>query len=247
MLAAVMVVGLAMVLGEHGVVGAGRAAGLAISPLSQWLTDPGVTRVVAAVVDVDTTLGRRRGFGAGTGIVVDPSGVVLTNNHVVEGATAISGIDIGNGRTYPAAVLGRDRRHDIALLQLQGATQLVTVPLGDSSQVTVGDRVVAIGNAGGKDGPPSRASGTVTALGQTVSAADDLTGRREKLTGLIQIAAPLRPGDSGGPLVNSLGQAIGIDTAGNTGYRMGRGSGQGFAIPIDQALQIARRWYSIGN
>jgi S1-C subfamily serine protease len=198
-------------------------------------------QAVAAVVDIDTALRRQHAVGAGTGIVIESSGLVLTNNHVVEGATAIRATDIGNGRTYAASVLGRDRRHDIALLQLRGAKALATAPLGDSSRVAVGDHVFAIGNAGGKGGAPAQTPGTVMALNQTVTAADDLTGRSERLTGLIAIAAAVVAGDSGGPLVNDSCQVVGIDTAGSEGYRVGSPGGQGFAVPIDQELQIAQR------
>jgi S1-C subfamily serine protease len=199
-------------------------------------------QVVAAVVDIDTTLGRRHAVGAGTGIVLDSLGLVLTNNHVIEGATAISATDVGNARTYTARVVGHDHRHDIALLQLRGASGLATAPLGDSSRVAVWDRVVGIGNAGGRGGVPGQAPGTVSALNQTVSARDDLTHRSEVLTGLIQIAAAVRPGDSGGPLVTGGGQVVGIDTAAGDGYRVERAQGgQGFAIPIDEALQIAHQ------
>jgi S1-C subfamily serine protease len=138
-------------------------------------------------------------------------------------------------------VLGRDRAHDIALLALGGASGLSTAPLGDSSTVAVGDRVVAIGNAGGRGGRPLRAVGTITGLDQTVSAADDLTRRPELLTGLIQITAALRPGDSGGPLVNSLGQVVGIDSAAS-GAAAGAPHGQGYAIPINEALELSQQW-----
>jgi S1-C subfamily serine protease len=208
--------------------------------LSRFGEASSLGQVMAAVVDVDTVLGRRHAVGAGTGIVVDSQGLVLTNNHVVEGATAISVTDVGNGQTYVASVLRHNHRHDVALLQLAGAGGLPTAPLGDSSQVAVGDKVVGIGNAGGKGGTPSRAPGTVTALNQIVRASDDLTRRSELLTGLIQIAAPIRAGDSGGPLVNSIGQVIGMDTAGSDSPRAQTpGGGQGFAIPIDEALQVA--------
>ena len=188
----------------------------------------------AAVVDVDTSLARRHVVGAGTGIVLDAQGAVVTNNHVIEGASAISATDIGNGRTYPVKVLGHDRRHDLALLQLVGATGLATANLGDSNSVAVGDQVVGFGNAGGKGGLPSRVPGIVAALNQTVRAGDDLTGRSERLTGVIAISAALRPGDSGGPLCNNAGQVIGIDTAADRGH--------GFAIPIDEALQVVHEF-----
>jgi S1-C subfamily serine protease len=108
-------------------------ANLGVAWPSRWLNlFGGSGQVVAAVVDIDTTLKRQHAIGAGTGIVVDAGGLVLTNNHVIDGANMISATDVGNGRTYPATLLGRDRRHDIALLQLRGATGLATAPLGDS-------------------------------------------------------------------------------------------------------------------
>jgi S1-C subfamily serine protease len=201
----------------------------------------GLAGVVAAVVDINTAYPRRHAVGAGTGIVVNAAGVVLTNNHVVEGATAITATDVGNGRSYPVTVLGHDRVHDVALLALRGAHNLSIAPLGDSSDVDVGDPVVAIGNAGGRGGPPSRAVGRISGLNQTVTAADDLTSRPERLTGMIQIAAALRPGDSGGPLVNGSGQVIGVDTAASDSAS-GAPRGQAFAIPINVALQISGQW-----
>lgn len=251
--AAVVVLGLAAVPAHLSRLEPTDMARFGVTRLGRWLdlfggspagavdASANLPQVVAAVVDIDTDQARRHAVGAGTGIVLDSGGLVVTNNHVVEGAAAISATDIGNGRTYRARVLGHDRRHDIALVELGGATGLVAAPLGDSSQVAVGDNVVAIGNAGGRGGAPSRAPGTVTAINQTISAADDLTGRSERLTGVIQIAAPLRPGDSGGPLVNSTGQVVGIDTAGTQSYRMGTGGGQGFAISIDQVLATAQQ------
>jgi len=147
----------------------------------------------------------------------------------------------GNHRRYPVTVLGRDRTHDVALVGLDGATGLLTAPLGDSSAVAMGDRVVAIGNADGRGGRPLRAAGTIAGLDQTVSAADDLTRRPELLTGLIQITAALRPGDSGGPLVNSLGQVVGVDTAAGDATA-GALHGRGYAIPINEALELTQQW-----
>jgi S1-C subfamily serine protease len=192
--------------------------------------------VEAAVVQINTNLDFQNAIGVGTGIVLSPDGEVLTNNHVVEGATGISGTNLGTGRTFPIDVIGYDRTHDIALVQLRGAGGLPTAALGDSNTVAVGDPIVGIGNAGGPHGGLTREPGTVKALNQTVVANDDLTGGSEQLTGLIRVAANLRPGDSGGPLVNSAGQVVGIDTAASESYHTSNG---GFAIPINQALGIA--------
>lgn len=196
-----------------------------------------VSQVGPQIVDIDTKMGYQSAVGAGTGIVIDPNGLVLTNNHVISGATDISARSIGNGQTYPVEVVGYDRSHDIALLQLGGASGLPTANIGDSAQVKVGDPVVALGNAGGVGGTPSAVSGKVIALNQTVSASDSLTGSSETLDGLIQVDAPIRPGDSGGPTVNSNNQVIGMNTAASDNYKLGRG--EGFAIPINQAMAIA--------
>ena len=114
--------------------------------------------VEAAVVDIDTTLGDGAA-AAGTGIVLTSSGVVLTNNHVVEGRQAISVRLTSTGATYPAVLIGEDTTHDIAVLQLEGASGLATAPIGDSSTVQVGDSVTALGNAEGRGGAPAVAPG----------------------------------------------------------------------------------------
>jgi S1-C subfamily serine protease len=196
-------------------------------------------KVDTGLVDVNTQLGSPNAQAAGTGIVLDASGEVLTNNHVISGATSISVTDIGNGQTYPATVVGYDRSHDIAVLHLQGASGLQTASIGDSGGVAVGDEIAAIGNAGGRGGTPSIAAGTVSALNQTVTVSDDSTGSSEQLAGLIQVAADVQPGDSGGPLVNAAGQVIGVDTAGSAGSRFRPSSGEGLAIPINDAISIS--------
>ena len=194
-----------------------------------------------AVVDIDTQLGDSSARGAGTGIVISPSGEVLTNNHVIDGATSITATDVGNGQTYPAAVVGYDRSHDLAVLQLQGASGLQTASIGDSSVVAVGDEIAAIGNAGGRGGTPSVAAGTVSALDQAVAVSDEVTGSSQQLAGLIQVAADVQPGDSGGPLVNTSGEVIGIVTAGSRETRGQPSGGDGLAIPINDAIAISRQ------
>jgi S1-C subfamily serine protease len=203
--------------------------------------DPSATvaQVGPQLVDINTQLGYQSAVGAGTGIVIDPNGGVLTNNHVIAGATDIHATDIGNGQTYDVDVIGYDRSHDVAVVQLRGAGGLPTANLGNSSQVAVGDPVVALGNAQGAGGTPSAVPGKVLALNQTVSAADSLTGSSETLNNMIQTSAPLRPGDSGGPMVNSAGQVIGMNTAASDSYKLFSQGGQGFAIPINEAQSIA--------
>ena len=203
------------------------------------------SRVDPGLVDVVSTDRYQQATAAGTGIVLTSTGEVLTNNHVIEGATSIDVTDIGNGQKYTATAVGYDATADVAVLQLQGASGLTTPSLGDSATVQAGDRVVALGNAGGKGGTPSVVSGTVTALDQSITASDELSGVNEQLTRLIQSNARIKPGDSGGPLVNSRGQVIGMDTAASSGYQFQSQSGQAvehaYSIPIDQALSIAKQ------
>jgi len=203
------------------------------------------SRVDPGLVDVVSTLGDEQATAAGTGIVLTSNGEVLTNNHVIDGATSIKVTDIGNGRTYTATVVGYDATQDVAVIQLQNASGLTTASLGDSSTVQTGDNVVALGNAGGKGGTPSVAAGTVTALNQSITASDEGSGNSEQLSGLIETNADIQPGDSGGSLVNSYGQVIGMDTAASSGTQLQSQSGQApeqaYAIPINEALSIAKQ------
>ena len=193
------------------------------------------------VVNINTTLGLQQARAAGTGIVLTASGEVLTNNHVIDGATSITATDVGNGKTYQATVVGYDRSEDLAVIQLQGASQLPTASIGDSSRVSPGDGIVAIGNAGGQGGTPAAVTGTVTDVDQTITASEQDGSNAEQLTGLIEIAADIQPGDSGGPLVDLSGHVIGIDTAASSSYRIQAAGGQGFAIPINQATTVAKQ------
>jgi S1-C subfamily serine protease len=215
-----------------------NSTGSASQAASAGSADP-VSTVSAAVVDINTTLGYSGGQAAGTGIVLTADGLVLTNNHVISGATAITATDVGNGRTYTATVVGYDRTHDIAVLRLANASGLRTASIGDSSAVAVGDQVVGVGNAGGVGGTPSSAAGSVTALDRSITAADAGDGTSEQLTGLIQVDAAIQPGDSGGPLVDSQGRVVGVDTAASSGSTLSPSASQGFAIPIRSALAIA--------
>jgi len=196
--------------------------------------------VTPGLVDINTTLDYQGAVGAGTGIVLDPRGEVLTNNHVIEGATEINAVSLANGRSYAVDVVGYDRTSDIALVRLRGADNLPTAMMGTSSSLAVGDPIATIGNADGAGGAPSFAPGEVTELGASVRASDESGGGSRELTDLIRVAADVRPGDSGGPLVNGAGEVVGVTVAATLTYRMGgvRG-GEGFAIPIDRALGIA--------
>jgi serine protease Do len=196
-----------------------------------------VAMVEPAVVRVDTVINYQHAIGAGTGVILDPGGAILTNYHVVQGADSITATALGV--PYPVDLVGYDRGHDIAVLQLRGTGGgLPAALLGDSSALAVGDPVVALGNASGSGSPLTNETGTVVGFGRTISAKDELTGSAEQMTGLIEVAAPVRAGDSGGPLVNAAGQVVGITTAASLNFRMGPG-GQGFAIPINDALAVA--------
>ena len=200
------------------------------------------SRVDPGLVDINVSNSSTGSRGSATGMVLTPSGAVLTNNHVVQGATSIKATDIGNGRTYTATVVGYDRGHDVAVIQLRGASGLKTVPLGHSAGVGVGARVTALGNAGGGGGTPSVATGSVVQLGQSIIASDIGGGNAERLAGLIQTNAAVLPGDSGGPLVNDGGQVIGMDAAASaTNAAYVSRPAQSFAIPIDSAIAIAKQ------
>jgi S1-C subfamily serine protease len=195
-------------------------------------------RVKPGVVIINTTLQYNSEAAAGTGMVINADGLVLTNNHVIEDSTSITATVPATGRTYPAKVLGYDKTGDIALIRLQGASGLATVPVGNSSSVKAGEAVVALGNAGGRNAI-STAAGQITGLGQTITASDEAgSTTSETLHGLTQTNADIVAGDSGGPLASS-GGVIGMDTAGNdAGYQQ---QAVGFAIPVNTALSVARQ------
>ncbi len=197
-------------------------------------------RLEPAVVDINTEIQGpfgQTGQGAGTGMLISPSGEVLTNNHVIQGATKIEVSITGRSGSYPATVVGVDPTDDVALLQVQGVSGLPTVTLADSSNLVLGQEVVAIGNALGQGGSPSVSEGTVTALDRSITVGGGLAGA-EHLTGLIQMDAQIQPGDSGGPLVNSSGKVVGMITAAARSDFSQSASSVGFAIPTNDALGI---------
>jgi S1-C subfamily serine protease len=187
------------------------------------------------IVDIYTTLGYQNGLAAGTGMIVSRSGEVLTNNHVIAGATKFKVVDVTTHRKYSATVVGYSIARDIAVLQLAHASGLRTVKRGGAIPLHVGMHVVARGNAQGRGGPPKTARGQIIALHQQIVAKDEV-GDSETLNNVIATNAPVVPGYSGGPLENSQNRVLGIVAAGSTS-----GVHRGFAIPLKQALQIARR------
>jgi S1-C subfamily serine protease len=197
-----------------------------------------VAKVKPGLVIINTTLQYDSEEAAGTGMVINADGLVLTNNHVIEDSTKITATVVSTGKTYPATVVGYDKTGDVALIQLQNVSGLTTVPVGNSASVKAGQAVVALGNAEGQ-GAITATAGQVTALNQTVTASDDGgSTSSETLTGMIQTNADIVPGDSGGPLAGPAG-VIGMDTAGNDASSDQPATG--FAIPINTALSVARQ------
>jgi putative serine protease PepD len=187
-----------------------------------------VAKVQPAVVSIRT--GSGRGSGAGTGVVLSADGEVMTNAHVVDGASNVRVLLAGESQARPARVVGADDSEDLALLKVDGANGLATAELGRSKDVQVGEDVVAIGNALGLGGTPTVTRGIVSALNRSVSS----------INGLIQTDAAINPGNSGGPLVNAAGQVVGINTA-SAGARGGGAENIGFAIPVDKARMVVDR------
>lgn len=199
------------------------------------------------IVDITTVLDYGEGAAAGTGVVLTSAGEILTNNHVIEGATRIRVTVPATGSSYTASVVGTDPTDDVAVLRLSGASGLATAHLAtgiQAGQVAVGDAVTAVGNAGGTGGTPTAASGTVVALGRDITASDETGAVPERLTGLIEVNAAVQAGDSGGPLY-AQGVVVGIDTAASASAQRGFDTSaattrsEGFAIPITTATTIA--------
>ena len=177
---------------------------------------------------------------AGTGIILSSKGEILTNNHVVEGSTAIQVTVESTGKTYTAKVVGTDETDDIAVLQLvdsngDDVTGLTKATI-DTDTLSSGDAVTSVGNAEGT-GSLVAATGTVTALNQSIQVANDITGANENLTGLIETDADVVSGDSGGPLIDKQGEVTGVVTAASSGSR----EVTGYAIPINTAVTIAKK------
>jgi S1-C subfamily serine protease len=220
------------VLVVAAMLGAATAAGVALAQTR-------ATPIGTGVVVIETNLAYQGGRAAGTGMVLTSSGEVLTNNHVIRGATTIKIVVPGTGRSYTAKVLGYDVSDDVAVLKASGASNLKTVRRATSG-VRVGQAVKAVGNAGGT-GALVSASGVVTAVSRAITVSDE-QGGSARLTGLIETNAALQPGDSGGPLFNAAGKVIGMDTAASTGYAYRDvASRDGYAIPIAKATTIAKQ------
>ena len=220
--------------------GAQSGGGAAGGGTSRSDTQRVANAVSPGIVNVVSTPSYQGGTLAGTGMVLTSNGLVLTNNHVVEGTSQEKAMvaDTGpNGRRYKVTVLGTDATDDVALLKLDGASNLKTVPIGNSSSVRIGQAVVALGNAEGQDSKPTVVTGTITSLNRSIAASDAGARTTENLHGMLQTNAPIVEGDSGGALASTQGKVIGMNTAANTGTT-GTAGAMGFAIPINRAMRI---------
>jgi len=223
-----------------------------------------IAGVLPAVVSIDATAptpsaqGIFGGGGSagtqeeqGTGMIITPDGEVVTNNHVIEGATTITVTLFGQTKAMPATLIDTDSANDVALLKITNASNLPTVSYGNSVNVQVGDAVVAIGNALGLSaGSPTVTQGIISATGRTVQAGDSSSNAVETLTNMFQTDAAINPGNSGGPLVDSSGKVIAMNTAvaaSSTGNSQAQNIG--FAIPSNKitGLLPALRNKSINN
>jgi putative serine protease PepD len=226
----------------------GGASGADPSPVSlpQGSVAEVAERVLPSVVSV--AVRSLAGAGSGSGFVIDASGIVLTNNHVIESAADGAGevsVRLDDGTSYPAEIVGRDPRSDIAVLRVTGAPDLTPIALGDSDSVVVGAPVIAIGSPLGLEGTVT--TGIVSALNRPVESAQG----SQAVINAIQTDAAINPGNSGGPLVDGDGQIIGINTAIATlsgGFGGQGGSiGVGFAIPINYARSVAQQILETGQ
>jgi putative serine protease PepD len=192
-----------------------------------------VAKAEPSVVSIQTNT--VRGTAAGTGVILSSDGDILTNAHVVAGASTVLVTLIGESQPRTARVVGADSVADLALLHIDGASGLRAATLGTSAGVAVGDDVVAIGNALALRGGPTVTRGIISALDRT------LESNAGTMTGLIQTDASISSGNSGGPLVNALGEVIGINTAVAASGGGTAAENIGFAIAIDRALPVVDR------
>jgi S1-C subfamily serine protease len=218
----------------------GGTGGFPTSPNDNSSGTSGTGSVAAAgdqltgLVRVSTTLGYQNGRAAGTGMILTSDGEVVTNHHVVEGATKVTVKVMSTGQKYSATVVGTDAKDDVAVLQLSGATGLQTVT-PDTDGIGVGDAVTAVGDANGLKNHLSAASGTVTATKQAITTSSEGGSAGERLRGLIEISSDVISGDSGGATYDAQGEVVGMTTAASTGGR----DVVGYAIPISKVIRIA--------
>jgi S1-C subfamily serine protease len=219
---------------------AALALAIAAVTASYALAQSRAKPIGTGVVVINTNLAYQGAQAAGTGMVLDSSGEILTNNHVIRGATTIKIVVPGTGHGYPAKVIGYDATGDVAVLQASGASNLKAVALGSSATLKIGQLVKAVGNARGA-GSLVKAIGQITGLERTITVNDD-SGGTATLRNLIETSAALQPGDSGGPLFNAAGKVIGMDSAAaGSGRYQDISTTDGYAIPINRARSIVKQ------
>jgi S1-C subfamily serine protease len=182
--------------------------------------------ITSIVVQEDWFWGTYQGQGAGSGFIVNPDGEILTNFHVVNGSAKLT-VTLADKKTYTARIVARDRRDDLALIKIDAGRKLPALKLGDSDNLVVGQKVLAIGNPFGFGG--TLTTGILSSLDRSIKTED------ESLEGMIQTDAAINPGNSGGPLLDSHGNVIGINTA---IYGQQGNIGLGFALPINRAKSM---------
>ena len=218
-----------------GVTGLPDATSTSLKRIIALPTTQVVKTLTPSVVNITTEIGGTASTGAlspsgvGTGVIIDTEGHILTIDHVLEDARSTT-VTLHDGADYSAEIVGRDAATDLAVIKID-AGGLVPATLGKSSDLLVGEDVVAIGYALGFEGAPTVSKGVVSALGRTID-----TDRHITMSDLIQTDASVNPGNSGGPLVNSMAEVIGINTAVIRGVQ-----GIGFAINIDDATLVAQQ------
>ncbi|WP_258373902.1 S1C family serine protease [Curtobacterium sp. MCLR17_055] len=221
--------------------GSGSGSGTSDGSTGTGTTQSPATAATAAdkkgVVTINTVLNYDESSqAAGTGMVLTSDGTILTNNHVIQGATSITVTDETTGKEYKADVVGADATNDVAVLKLENASGLSTVTLDDDGEPSTGDTVKDVGNAEGT-GNLVAAEGTVTATDQDIQVQSESGTGTESLTGLIEISADIVSGDSGGPVLDSEGEVVGMATAASSGTA----DVTGYAIPITTAKTIAEK------
>jgi S1-C subfamily serine protease len=227
--------------GPHNNAAGSGASSAPLNPAAvQRKVDPGL-------VDIVSTLKYNSETAEGTGMIISAAGLVLTNNHVIDGATAVRVTLVDHkgdsNPSYAAKVVGYDATDDVALLQLEGTAGLPIESFGNSSQVSLGTPVLALGNADGRGGVKP-AAGIINALDRSIQASDEGSNSTENLNHMLQTNARIQQGDSGGALANNAGQVIGMITAANTSTSSQAGPAGGtlgFAIPINTAPAIAKQ------
>ncbi|MGQ9674810.1 MAG: S1C family serine protease [Chloroflexota bacterium] len=198
---------------------------------------PAVVNITSQIISYDMFLRPASvEAGVGSGVIVDPKGYILTNNHVVAAASSLK-VTLPDGRSFEGKVVGADERTDLAVAKIEG-DDLPVAELGDSDKLQIGEQVVAIGNALALPGGPTVTAGVVGAVGRQIR-----TDNGNILYDLIQTDAAINPGNSGGPLINLAGQVVGINTA----IANAPGGGIGFSIAINSAKPVMADLLALGR